>query len=279
MRVGRPDESGRCSAVATQRDGRGETVDARRHALRSHAAIVRVPFAEPGRMELIDRIETETGASPEWSVIWLHGLGADGNDFAPLVPELVRPHWPAIRFVFPHAPVQAVTINGGMRMRSWYDIVSFDLTGRADSRGVDESVARVEALIAREAERGIPASRIILAGFSQGGAVTLAAGLRRVEPLAGLVALSTYLPLGTDALARLDDTPADTRTQPVFVAHGRLDPVVPFAAGEDAAGRLRALGFEVDFHAYPMQHQVCLEEIEALRGWFDRRLAAGSGIR
>jgi len=224
-------------------------------------------------MDLTDRIEIETGASPEWSVIWLHGLGADGNDFAPMVPELVRAQWPAIRFVFPHAPVQAVTINGGMRMRSWYDIVSFDLTGRADSQGVDASVARVEALIAREAERGVPASRVVLAGFSQGGAVTLAAGLRRSEPLAGLVALSTYLPLGTDALARLGDTPAHARRQPVFIAHGRFDPVVPFAAGEDAARRLRALGFDVDFHAYSMQHQVCMEEIEALRGWLDARFA------
>jgi phospholipase/carboxylesterase len=230
-------------------------------------------------MELIDRIETETGPAPAWSVIWLHGLGADGHDFAPLVPELVRPHWPAIRFVFPHAPVQPVTINGGMRMRSWYDIVSFDLTGRADSTGVDESVARVEALIAREAERGIPASRTILAGFSQGGAVTLASGLRRREPLAGLVALSTYLPLDTAALSRLDDTPAAARGQPVFLAHGRFDPVVPFAAGEDAARRLRALGFPVDFAAYPMQHQVCAEEVDALRGWFERRLAADSGTR
>ena len=225
-------------------------------------------------MNLPECIETETGVSPHWAVVWLHGLGADGNDFVPLVPELVRPHWPAIRFVFPHAPVQPVTINGGMRMRSWYDIVSFDLAGRADSKGVDESVARVEALIAREIERGVPASRIILAGFSQGGAVTLAAGLRRREPLAGLVALSTYLPLGTEALARLGDTPEAARRQPVFVAHGRQDPVVPYAAGEDAARRLRELGFAVDFHAYPMQHQVCLEEIDALRAWFEARLQA-----
>ena len=204
------------------------------------------------------------------AVIWLHGLGADGHDFSPLVPQLGLP----LRYVFPHAPVQPVTINGGMRMRSWYDIVSFDLAGRADSKGVDESVARVEALIAREIERGVPASRIILAGFSQGGAVTLAAGLRRREPLAGLVALSTYLPLGTDALARLGDTPEAARRQPVFVAHGRQDPVVPYAAGEDAARRLRELGFAVDFHAYPMQHQVCLEEIDALRAWFEARLQA-----
>lgn len=227
-------------------------------------------------MSLLDCIEKETGPSPEWSVIWLHGLGADGNDFAPLVPELVRPGWPAIRFVFPHAPVQAVTINGGMRMRSWYDIVSFDLAGRADAKGVDESVGRVEALIAREVERGTPAARIVLAGFSQGGAVTLAAGLRRNEPLAGLVALSTYLPLGTEALARLGDTPDTARAQPVFIAHGQHDPVVPFAAGQEAARRLRELGMQVESHHYPMAHQVCLEEIDHLRAWFAQRL--GSAI-
>lgn len=221
-------------------------------------------------MSLLDGIERETGASPRWSIIWLHGLGADANDFAPLVPELVRPHWPAIRFVFPNAPVQPVTVNGGMRMRSWYDIVSFDLAGRADPKGVDESVARVEALVAREVARGIPASRIVLAGFSQGGAVTLAAGLRRTEPLAGLVALSTYLPLDTAALARLGDTPATARRQPVFVAHGRQDPVVPFAAGQDAARRLRELGMDVAFHDYPMAHQVCMEEVDDLRAWLER---------
>ncbi len=224
--------------------------------------------------ELPGAIEIETGGAPRASVIWLHGLGADGNDFAPLVPELVRSDWPAIRFVFPHAPVQPVTINGGMRMRSWYDIVSFDLAGRADSKGVDESVARVEALIAREIERGTPASRIVLAGFSQGGAVTLAAGLRRGEPLAGLVALSTYLPLGTDALARLGDAPEAARRQPIFLAHGRQDPVVPFAAGQDATRRLREIGMEVEWHEYPMAHQVCLEEIDDLRRWFASRLAS-----
>lgn len=225
-------------------------------------------------MSLLDCIEKETGAQPRWSVIWLHGLGADGHDFAPLVPELVRGDWPAIRFVFPHAPVQAVTINGGMRMRSWYDIVSFDLAGRADSKGIDESVARVEALIAREVARGTPASRIFLAGFSQGGAVTLATGLRRTEPLAGLVALSTYLPLGIDALARLGETPAAARRQPLFLAHGRQDPVVPFTAGQDAARRLRELDMEVEWHEYPMAHQVCLPEIEDLRTWITARLSA-----
>ena len=135
---------------------------------------------------LLETIERETGANPQWAVIWLHGLGADGNDFAPIVPELVRKHWPAIRFVFPHAPVRAVTINGGARMRAWYDIVGMDLASRADTAGVAESIEQVNALIEREAARGIPAERIIVAGFSQGGAVALSLGLRRSQPLAGL---------------------------------------------------------------------------------------------
>ena len=145
---------------------------------------------------LLECVEQDTGAAPQWTVLWLHGLGADGHDFAPIVPELVRSHWPALRFVFPHAPVRAVTINGGARMRAWYDIVGMDFATRAEAAGIGESVAQVEALIARENERGTPASRLLLAGFSQGGAIALAAGLRRREPLAGLIALSTYLPGG-----------------------------------------------------------------------------------
>ena len=140
---------------------------------------------------LLECVEQETGPAPAWTVLWLHGLGADGHDFAPIVPELVRPQWPALRFVFPHAPLRPVTINGGMRMRAWYDIVGMDFANRADAAGIEESVQQVEALIAREVERGTPASRIVLAGFSQGGAIALATGLRRQAPLAGLVALST----------------------------------------------------------------------------------------
>ena len=136
---------------------------------------------------LLDTVEHETGASPQWSVLWLHGLGADGHDFAPLVPELVRPDWPALRFVFPHAPVRAVTINNGVRMRAWYDIVGMDFPTRADSAGIEESLAQVDALIAREQARGIAPERLLLAGFSQGGAITLAAGLRRqVDVATGL---------------------------------------------------------------------------------------------
>ena len=228
-------------------------------------------------MDLLQTVEQETGASPQWTVLWLHGLGADGHDFAPIVPELVRPGWPALRFVFPHAPMRAVTVNNGMRMRAWYDIRNFsadELGGgdRADSVGVLESIVQVEALVTREAERGIPAHRLILAGFSQGGAIALAAGLRRAEPLAGLVALSTYLPMAPQA--RDDLQPQATR-QPLFMAHGSQDPVVPPQAGEHSAQVLRELGFEVEWHRYPMAHSVCAEEIRDLGDWLERRFAAG----
>lgn len=221
---------------------------------------------------LLETIERDTGPDPRWAVIWLHGLGADGNDFVPLVPELVRREWPPIRFVFPHAPVRPVTINGGAPMRAWYDIRELDLANRADEQGVAESVAQVEALIAREGERGIPPGRIILAGFSQGGAVTLAAGLRRREPLAGLVALSTYMPAAQGAQAALVE---GASRQPVFMAHGSEDPVVPYLAGKQSAGLLRRLGFEVDWHVYPMQHSVSGEEVRDLGNWFNTRLAGG----
>lgn len=218
-----------------------------------------------------ETIERETGAEPRWSVVWLHGLGADGSDFVPLVPELLRPDWPALRFVFPHAPVRAVTINGGTRMRAWYDIRDMDLSNRADAQGVDESVAQVEALIAREGARGVPPARVLLAGFSQGGAIALAAGIRRNDPLAGLVALSTYLPLGPATLATLTDA---ARAQPVFMAHGMHDPVVPYSGGKRSRDALRDAGFSVDWHAWPMAHQVCGEEIAALAAWMTQRFAA-----
>jgi len=223
-------------------------------------------------LALLDTVEHDTGASPQWAVLWLHGLGADGNDFVPFVPEVTRPGWPAIRFVFPHAPVRAVTINNGARMRAWYDIRDFDLANRADEQGVEESIAQVDALITREVERGIPASRLLLAGFSQGGAITLAAGMRRATPLAGLIGLSTYLPAATKSLAALQ---ANATAQPVFMAHGMHDPVVPYAAGERSAELLRENGFTVDWHRYPMQHQVCAEEVRDLGNWMSQRFAAG----
>lgn len=215
---------------------------------------------------LPETVEHQTAAEPQWTVIWLHGLGADGNDFVPIVGELLRPEWPALRFVFPHAPVRPVTINGGMRMRAWYDIREMSLTNRADAEGVRESMATVEALIAREVERGIPRERILLAGFSQGGAVTLAAAANGLQ-VAGFIALSTYLPMAPD-------TPpaSDAIKPPLFMAHGSFDPVVPLAAGQLGAQQMRALGFDVDWHAYPMQHQVCAEEIADLAAWMDARL-------
>lgn len=222
-------------------------------------------------MPPLDGVERHTGPDPAWTILWLHGLGDSGDGFAPIVPELVRPGWPALRFVFPHAPMRAVTINGGMRMRAWYDIAHMDLANRADETGVAESIEQVEALIAREAGRGIPPARIILAGFSQGGAVALAAGLRRSAPLAGLVALSTYLPApgkATDALQ-----PGAER-QPLFMAHGLYDPVVPYAAGEQSAALMGRMGFAVDWRRYPMAHQVCAEELNDLGDWLEARFAA-----
>ena len=213
-------------------------------------------------------VERQTGAQPEWAVIWLHGLGADGHDFEPIVPELVRPGWPALRFVFPHAPVQPVTINNGMAMRAWYDIASFDPNAPQDDAGIRASVARVEALIARENARGIASERIVLAGFSQGGAVVLAAGLRHAQPLAGIVALSTYLPL-VPSLA--DEASAANREIPIFMAHGSQDPVVVPARGEASRDVLEALGYRVQWQRYPMQHAVCAAEINDLAAWFQAR--------
>ena len=223
---------------------------------------------------LLETVEHETAPGPLWSVVWLHGLGADGHDFAPIVPEVVQRGWPAIRFVFPHAPVRPVTINNGMRMRAWYDIRDLGFEGtvgdRADAAGVEASVAQVEALIARENARGIPSSRILLAGFSQGGAIALSAALQRKEPLAGIVALSTYLPLASQT----EDGAAETATaQPVFMAHGMGDPVIPLIHAEQSAQALGELGFDVEWHRYPMAHQVCAEEIRDLGDWMGRRFA------
>lgn len=221
---------------------------------------------------MLETVEQETGATPEWAIIWLHGLGADGHDFAPIVPELVRPHWPAIRFVFPHAPKRPVSINNGMPMRAWYDIVSMDFRSRADAKGVAESVVQVEALIAREQARGIPLQRIVLAGFSQGGAITLSVGLQRREPLAGLVALSSYLP-EVDAAA--NQLVAGATAQPVFMAHGGSDPVIPLQIAAHSAQVLKELGFALQWQAYPMAHQVCAEEIQALGDWLQARFTQG----
>jgi phospholipase/carboxylesterase len=220
--------------------------------------------------ELLPCIEIETAPSPRASVIWLHGLGADGNDFVPIVPELRLPHELMVRFVFPHAPVRAVTINNGMRMRAWYDISAADLTNRADLAGVRQSQAELEALIARETARGMAPERIVLAGFSQGGAIALYTGLRHGKRLAGILALSTYL-VAPDKLAT--EASEANRGTPIFMAHGTADPVVRFQWGEATKRLLEAAGYRVEWHVYHMEHSVCLEEVQAIGAWITRVLA------
>jgi len=219
-------------------------------------------------MSHLEAVEIETGANPTCSVIWLHGLGADGHDFEPIVPELRLPAELAVRFVFPHAPVRPVTINGGMSMRAWYDILTLDRDGPVDEAGIRESGKLLDALLEREQSRGIEPGNIIVAGFSQGGAIALQCALRYPQQLAGLMALSTYLPLpdcfGDDVL-----TNAATVNEaiPIFMAHGSFDPVLPMTLGRDSADLLRDSGYRVEWHDYPMAHAVCAEEIVDIRNW------------
>ena len=224
--------------------------------------------------DLLETIEIETAPHPAASVIWLHGLGADGNDFAPLVPELGLRDLPGIRFIFPHAPMMAVTLNNGYVMRAWYDVTPGDLEGRqrqADQNGVRASQAAIGNLIAHENQRGIAARDIVIAGFSQGGAIALQTGLRHRERLAGVMALSTYLPLADTLPA---EAPAHNRDVPIFYAHGTYDPVIPFAMATASRDRLGALGYRVEWHDYPMQHSVCLEEIADISNWLRNVLRA-----
>jgi len=219
--------------------------------------------------DLLPAVELETAPHPSASVIWLHGLGADGNDFVPIVPELGLPPAPSLRFVFPHAPVRSVTINNGMRMRAWYDIAAADLNNRADIAGVRQSQGEIEALIDREKTRGVPASRIVLAGFSQGGAIALYAGLRHAERLAGILALSTYV-------VQADKLPVEgvsvNRDLPIFMAHGTGDPVVRFEWALASRRALEANGNPIEWHEYPIGHSVCLEELRAIGAWLAKLL-------
>jgi len=207
-------------------------------------------------------VEVTTGANPVGSVIWLHGLGADGHDFEPIVPELQLPAELPLRFVFPHAPVRPVTINGGMSMRAWYDIISLDAEGRADAAGVHESTGLLEELIAREKERGIDEAKIVIAGFSMGGAIAINTALHTQNKLAGLMALSTYLPLSGEV-----DGSTGSRDLPVFMAHGSFDPMLPMQWGQLSAESLTEAGFTIEWHDYPMAHAVCPEEIRDIREW------------
>jgi phospholipase/carboxylesterase len=213
-------------------------------------------------------VTLEPAAPAKATVILLHGLGADGWDFVPIVEELGLPDALPVRFVFPHAPLRPVTVNSGYVMRAWYDIKSFTPEGRADAVGLAESVARVNAYLQAEIARGVAASRIVLAGFSQGGAVALAAGLRFHERLAGLLALSTYLPFPARLAAEKSAANADV---PILMCHGRMDPVVHFAMGTEAREALQAHGYPVEWHEYPMQHEVCAEELAEVGRWLRRR--------
>jgi phospholipase/carboxylesterase len=221
-------------------------------------------------MTLLEHIQIETGPNPTAAIIWMHGLGADGNDFVPLVQELDYTGLPAIRFVFPHAQTMPVTINGGYVMRAWYDITGAELVRREDESGLRASQQQIEALIAREKERGIPASKIILAGFSQGCAMTLQTGLRHPEKLAGMLCLSGYLPLADKAGAERTE---ESLQVPVFMAHGRQDPVVPFVRAEQSRDVLKSLGYQIEWHEYMMQHSLCIEEVRDINAWLRKVLA------
>jgi phospholipase/carboxylesterase len=218
---------------------------------------------------MLEAIEVLTAPNPQGAIIWLHGLGADGHDFEPVVPELVPRAERAWRFVFPHAPVRPVTINNGMRMRAWYDITGFDRSAQEDVAGFEQAGAMVTELIEREGSRGIAPGRIVIAGFSQGGAVTLYAVPRFKQKLAGAIALSCYLP--REATFAAERNPANDTT-PIFMAHGAADPVVPLPLGQHARDFLKIQGYKIEWHDYPMPHAVCPPEIAAIREYLMRVL-------
>ena len=218
----------------------------------------------------LDTLDYKTGESPKSTIIILHGLGASATDFVPVGRQWNLRAIGDVRFVFPDAPVRPVTINGGMQMPAWYDILGVDLVRREDEKSLRESAADVQALIDREVAQGIPASRIVLGGFSQGCAMTLLAGLRAPQRLAGLLGMSGYLPLAATTAAERSEA---NRDAPIFLAHGRMDPVVPYARGVETRDTLVQLGHPVEWHEYPMQHSVCQEEIDDMQAWLLKVLA------
>lgn len=218
---------------------------------------------------LPDSIVIDTAPNPQVSVIWMHGLGDSGEGWAPIVNELDLQGLPGIRFIFPHANQMPVTINGGYVMRSWYDIVHTDLGRQEDEKGLRESQILVEALIEREIARGVPAHRIVLGGFSQGCAMTLQAGLRYSQKLAGLMCLSGYVPLADRVAA--ERHPANQET-PIFMVHGTMDPVIPFGRATASRDLLAQLGYKIEWHEYPMQHSACAEEVRDVSAWLKKVL-------
>ena len=215
-------------------------------------------------MPSLESVIVETGPKPSFTIIWMHGLGADGHDFEPLVPELVDDGMPSLRFVFPHAPVRPVTLNNGYAMRAWYDIVGIDRRSAEDFTGLQASADAIGALIKREAGEGIPATRIAIAGFSQGGAMALQVATRHPETLAGVIALSCYLPQAGELHAKRHGANDAT---PVFMAHGTQDPVVPYAMGDESRQLMQAAGYQVEWHAYPMPHGLCEQEVADIRAF------------
>ncbi len=222
--------------------------------------------------KLLDAIEIETGKNPATSIIWMHGLGADGNDFVPIVQELDFDRAPPVRFIFPHAPLRPVTINNGYVMRAWYDVSFGDLEGRtrlADEKGLRASQDATGKLVEREVARGMASANIVLAGFSQGGAIALQTGLRHPSRLAGIMALSTYVPLA-ESLPQ-EAAPANVKT-PIFMAHGIYDPIVPYAMGSGSRELLGKMGYNVEWHQYEMEHSVCMEEVRDISAWLRKIL-------
>jgi phospholipase/carboxylesterase len=222
-------------------------------------------------MDFLPVVEIETDDSPAYAIIWLHGLGADGNDFVPIVNELELPSGASVRFIFPHAPERPVTINNGYVMRAWYDIYHAAFNDHQDKSGIQGSQKAVDALIEKEMRRGIPSNRIVLAGFSQGGAMALQAGLRQSNPLAGIIALSCYLPLAESLAAEASSANAAT---PIFMAHGNYDPVVPMILAMKSKDKLLASSYSLEWHEYPMAHTVCGQEIADISRWLRRIMCA-----
>ena len=220
-------------------------------------------------MSTLECVEVQTGPNPTGAVIWLHGLGADGHDFEPLVPELVAPAERALRFVFPHAPLRSVTINDGMRMRAWYDIKGFDRHTEQDDAGIRASAAAIHGLIRRENERGITTSKIVIAGFSQGGAMALFTGTRAAGKLAGIIGLSCYMPLAATFAA---ERSAANQTTAIFLGHGARDPIVAQSLGEESRQLLEKAHYHVSWHSYPIPHSVSPEELTHVAAWLRRIL-------
>ena len=222
-------------------------------------------------MKALETVTVETGPSPKFAIIWMHGLGADGHDFEPLVPELLEDGMPALRFVFPHAPVRPVTINNGYQMRAWYDIIGIDRRSAEDFKGIGESADSIGGLIHREHARGIDSAHILLAGFSQGGAMALHLATRHPDKFAGVIALSCYLPLARE-FAKSRNTA--NQATPIFMAHGTQDPVVPYTLGRESWKLLDGAGYRAEWHEYPMPHSLCEPEVADLRAWLGRIVSA-----